>query len=158
VRRLLVGYDIAVAGWVAERVGCRGFPYPQAIGQLEDGKLIAGVVWDSWNGASMQIHVASETGADWLDRVFLRESFRYPFEMCRAAKLIALVNSYNERSIQLVTKLGFVREATLREAHPDGDLLVYTMTKSQCRWLERRNDGQGFSTASRLRSPGASTG
>lgn len=148
MRALLIGHDEAVIRFVARRVGCTWFHRAQAVGQLQDGKLIAGVVWDTWNGASMQIHAAAEPGSNWLNPELIREAFRYPFEMCGAKKLIALAAEANTKSCTLLSGLGFVREATLADAHPTGALIVHTMTPAQCRWLERGKHGKRLTAAS----------
>ena len=107
----------------------------QALGLVEDGRIIAGVIFDSWNGASLCMYVAAVPGARWMTREFLRLSFAYPFQQLGCKKLLGLVGSGNKAAQRFDEHLGFVLEATLEAAHPDGSLLVYSMTKEQCRWI-----------------------
>lgn len=148
MRALLVGHDQDVISYVKRKLNCAFTGFPQAVGQLQDGRLVAGVVWDSWNGASMQIHCASEPGSNWLNPALIREAFRYPFEMCGARKLIALAAEGNHPSQTILEGLGFRLEATLSDAHPTGALMVYTMTPDQCRWLDRGKHGKRLTAAS----------
>jgi hypothetical protein len=46
-----------------------------------------------------------------------------------------------------------VLEATLEAAHPDGSLLVYSMTPEQCRWLPRNTLKEPSNVLSRRTTP-----
>lgn len=109
------------------------------------GNLIAGVLFDNYNGASIQMHVAAEPGARWMTREYLHCCFAYPFRQLAVRKIVGLVSCTNLPARRFDEHLGFHLEATLTDAHPDGDLLVYTMTKQQCRWLSipLRNPAHG---------------
>ena len=137
MKTVILNQPDRVGRWVAERtdgqwIEGRGF----AFGLEEEGELIAGVIFDSWNGASLCMHVAAKPGARWLTRDFIRVCFYYPFVQLRAKKILGLVGSGNTAARRFDEHLGFVLEATLADAHPDGDLLVYSMTPEQCRWLK----------------------
>jgi RimJ/RimL family protein N-acetyltransferase len=107
-----------------------------AIGLIEDdGTILAGVLFDSYNGASCCMHVAARPGARWLNRGYLWTCFAYPFLQLKVKKLIGLVGANNLKARAFDEHLGFTLEATLTDAHPSGDLLIYSMTKDQCRWL-----------------------
>ena len=152
MKQIIVGSDDVVGAWVLEQQDSAWTPNRgTTLGLAEDGKLIAGVVFDSWNGASLCMHVAAVPGSRWMTKEFLRLCFAYPFQQMGCTKLIGLVGSKNLAARKFDEHLGFVLEATLNEAHPDGQLLVYTMTKAQCRWLSRnylkeRRNGQTFRT------------
>jgi RimJ/RimL family protein N-acetyltransferase len=119
------------------------------IGLEENGRLVAGCTYQNFNGASVWISAAGERGGRWMTRGFLWTSFAYPFRQLQVRKLLAQVASGNEASRKLVEHLGFRLEATLKDADPSGDVLVYGMTKSQCRWLNIRVplNGQEFQSA-----------
>lgn len=153
MKRIAFGYERVLGDWIASRTGGT-FVHGEArtIGLLDNGEPIAGVLYDQYNGASIGMHVAAEPGARWMTREFLRVCFAYPFEQLGVRKIIGLVGSGNTRARAFDEHLGFVLEATLKEAHPDGDLLVYSMTRSQCRWLDlnkrhRLHGQQELSTA-----------
>jgi len=126
-----------VGRWVCERTGGT-YTEGTAIGLEKDGKLIAGVLYDHFNHASVQMHVAAE-GHGWLDREYLWFCFYYPFEQLGVKIIIGLVAGDNFRARRFDEHLGFVLHTKIPEAHPTGDLCIYTMRKDQCRWLEKRN-------------------
>ena len=133
-------YDENVIGpWVCQRTGGQYFPDcgARAIGLVRDGNLVAGVLFEHYNGRSIAMHVAGE-GRDWMTRDFLMECFRYPFVQLGVHKIIGLVDSSNRDARRLDEHLGFHMEAKIAGAAPRGDLMVYTMTREQCRFLDRK--------------------
>lgn len=123
-----------VAPWVAKKLFARLNP-DAAIGLERRGEVVAGVVYENWNGASFVCHIAVQ---GLMTPAYLAAIFHYPFVHCGAEKLIAPVAQSNEESIKFVEKLGFIREATLSGAHPDGALLLYTMSRDACRFIGER--------------------
>lgn len=122
--------------WVSDRMGVRQWSAPSAIGLERDGELIAGVVYDYFNGASVCMHVAASV-PHWLDREFLWFAFFYPFEQLGVRRITALIPEVNAQSRKFAEHLGFLLETRLEQAHPEGDVLVYRMFRHQCRWLKR---------------------
>ena len=106
----------------------------QCIVCTDDGKPIAGVVYDGYNVSSVSAHI-------WLDaeRVPTREwyaaIFDNPFNRLGVKKIIGQINSNNDEAIRLDKHFGFVEEARITDYSEDGDLVIYTMTKDQCRVL-----------------------
>jgi RimJ/RimL family protein N-acetyltransferase len=111
-----------------------------AIGRLKDGELVAGVLYEDYTKANIVCHIAGNDG--WATRGFLGLIFNYPFEQLGVKRITAPVHSNNEKSILLMTRLGFTLEAVLAQAIPEGDLLIYRMFKSECRFLEDRYHGK----------------
>lgn len=105
----------------------------------EEGRLIAGIAFDNYNVASIQIHVAALPGRNWISRKLLHRVFSYPFLQLQVKKLIGIVGSTNAEALRFDLSLGFRIEATLVDAYPDGDLHILTMTPDQCRWLNIHN-------------------
>lgn len=129
--------DPALIGpWVCERGGGtwiagRG----QAIGLMRSGKLIAGVLYEDWNRAHVVCHIAGE--GNWASsREYLRVIFDYPFRQLKVRRITVPVAESNRIARRFVERLGFVFEASLKDAHPEGDLIIYKMTPDQCRWLK----------------------
>lgn len=101
----------------------------------ENNYPVAGVIYDGYNGAIIHAHI-------WIDaeRQPIREwyacIFDYPFNRLGVDKIIGQVNSGNEEARKLDEHFGFVLEAEISKYYDDGaSLLVYTMTKDQCRVL-----------------------
>lgn len=123
-----------VGHWVASQMyGMYAEGQSQAIGLERNGKLVAGVIYEDWNHRSIVCHIAAIR----LTREFLQEACGYAFNVCGVNKIIAPVDSDNEKARRFVQKMGFVLEATIRDATARGDFLLFTMTRQQCRYLER---------------------
>ena len=125
--------DDRVSRWVGQKLGTE-FSLCRAIGYERNGELIAGVVYDEYNGANVNMHVAAE-GTNWLTRNYLRVAFGYPFNHLKVKRVTALVSSANERALRFDEHLGFRREAVLKDAASDGDLIILVMRPEFCRWI-----------------------
>jgi len=133
--------------WVSAKTGghwCKD--RGTAIGRLKDSKLMAGVLYEDYTKANVVCHIAGDDG--WATKGFLGLIFDYPFNQLGVKRITAPVHSDNVKSILLMHRLGFTLEATLAQAIPDGDLLIYRMFKSECRFLGDRYHGQAISTSS----------
>lgn len=126
--------DSSIVGpWVCERTGgVFEEKTSTAIGWIRGDELVSGVVYDMHNGRSICMHVAT-LGP--MTRGFIRTAFDYPFNQLGLSKVIGLVDSTNEKALKLDKHLGFVQEACIKDAAKDGDLLILTMTRQQCRWI-----------------------
>lgn len=109
----------------------------------DDGTPAAVALYTDYNTANINIHISAEPGKHWCTREFLWYCFRYPFVELGVKRLTGIVASSNAQARKFDENLGFTLEATLKDAHPEGDLLVYKMTKDTCRWLtlKDRKDG-----------------
>lgn len=135
MKTIITDQNERVGRWVCERTGgTYSGADSVAIGLEEQGELIAGVLYDHWNGKSIAMHVAG-IGSRWMTRQFLWFCFDYAFNHAGADKVLGLVSSANEEALNFDEHLGFVTEAVISDACRDGDLVILTMTKEQCRWL-----------------------
>lgn len=137
MRRIVSNESDRVGTWVMAQNDAIWLPgQGQCYGvEDEEGRLIAGVAFDNYNVAAIQIHVAALPGKNWVTKDLLARVFSYPFEQLGVKKLIGLVGSTNADALRFDLALGFRIEATLKDAYPDGDLVLLTMTREQCRWL-----------------------
>ena len=128
--------DHFVGHWVADKInGSYWAEKSQAIGLEKNGNLIAGVIYENYNGRSLVVHLAIEGR---INKKFLAAVFVYGFKTCGIEKAIAPVSSSNTKIKSLVKKMGFVKEATIKDADPKGDVELYTMRREDCRFLEDR--------------------
>lgn len=132
LKRIIVNEDERVGTWISERTDGEWRAGGKCIGLEQDGKLIAGVLYDWYNGASVYAHIAIDGT---INREFLWFIFHYPFEQLNVNVIIGLVAESNKSAINLDTRLGFTITSRIPDGHPDGDLLIFTMTKHQCKWL-----------------------
>lgn len=139
MRRVVWDDPARVGEWVCARLGTFFNPKEcTAIGMEKDGTLIAGVMFDHFNGRSIAMHVAG-TGGHWMTRDYARACFGYAFNQLKVGKIIGLVDSTNEQAIRYDQHLGFELEATVKDAAKHGDLLIFSMTRDQCRWIGENN-------------------
>jgi len=115
--------------------------YAVGIGLERGGELVAGVKYDNWNHASICMHVAA-TGKHWMTREYLWYCFHYPFEELKVTKILGFVAESNHEARRFDEHLGFRLEYSIPNAHPDGSLLIYSMTPDQCRFLEMKHGQQ----------------
>lgn len=123
-----------VGRWVAEQInGSFSAETSTAIGlQKETGEIVAGVIYENWNKRSVVAHMAV-TGR--LTRKFIGAIFRYAYQQCGVNKVILPVSSANAKSNRFVKHLGFTEEARVRDADPEGDIVIYTLEKTACRFM-----------------------
>lgn len=110
------------------------------IARVDGEKLLGGVILRDWNGASILMHVAGFT-PHWLSRDFLWVCFHYPFVQLGCKKVLALVSSGNPRAIDFDKKIGFIEECRIKEADLNGDLVLLSMRREDCRWLSIKPRG-----------------
>lgn len=151
VKRVITGQDHIFGPWLAEQTDGGYLPGKgHVIGLWEDGVgPIAACFYESYNGASVLGHLAG-IGKKWMNREFLWYCFYYPFEQLKVTKILGIVESTNLAARRLDEHLGFTLEATLKDAAPKGDLLIYSMTRDQCRWLTLKDKTNG-----KTQSPGS---
>lgn len=144
MKRVVTNHDSFFGPWIMNRVGGEWLPgRGSTIGLWEDGVgPVAGLLYESCNGASVLGHLTG-IGRKWMNREFLWFCFYYPFEQLKVNKILGLVESTNLEAQRLNTHLGFRLEATLKDAAPKGDLLIYSMTRDQCKWLNLRDNYRG---------------
>jgi RimJ/RimL family protein N-acetyltransferase len=116
----------------------------QAIGLARNGRMVGGVMYEDWNGRSVVAHMAIR------ERVtpeFWWVVADYPFRQIGASKVIAPIHSANYPMMRLADHLGFRQEARIENAHPLGDILIYTLIERDCRIFQREQYGKRVATA-----------
>ena len=132
---IVVGKDHIVGPWVVERGGGTWEGCGTTIGIERNGVLVGGVIFDNYNGANICIHSASDGTGRWMNREFLWFVFYYPFVQLGVKRITGPIPSSNFKARKFNENLGFELETTLKDAHPEGDLLIYKMTPDKCKWL-----------------------
>lgn len=110
---------------------------------------VAGVIYDCYNGATIHAHiwVSSERRPS---REWYAAIFDYPFNVLRVVKIVGQVNSSNSEARKLDEHFGFVMEAEIKDYYEHGNsLMVYTMTREQCRVLNSQKWGRVVNQISR---------
>ena len=105
----------------------------KAIGLERNGELVAGVIYEGFNGRNVWMHVAI-TGQ--FTREYLRYVFHYPFIELGCDRVSGYVEASNTAARRFDEHLGFVPEARLKGAAADGgDVILYVMKKKGCRYV-----------------------
>jgi hypothetical protein len=144
-RFLLFKEDHIIGPWVCEKLGVVWLPgRGHTIGMIDEaGQVIVGVLFEDFNGSNCTMHVAAADGLRWATKDFLWYVFYYPFVQLGCRRVTGVVNSSNTAARRFDEHIGFKLEATLKNACPDGDLLVYCMHKEECRWImTEENNGK----------------
>jgi RimJ/RimL family protein N-acetyltransferase len=109
----------------------------KGLGLERDGELVAGVVYEGFNGKNVWMHVAAEPGAKWMTREYLRYCFHYPFNEMGVQRVTGYVEASNELARRFDEHLGFRQEAVMKGAATDGgDVILYVMWKDECRYVD----------------------
>lgn len=103
-----------------------------------NGSFLGGVIYTNYNGAIVMMHVAGI--GNWLSPELLWVSLDYPFMHLQVKKLLCTVASNNQKSLDLVKRVGgWKSEHKIVDGVPGGDLLMFSMLRKDCRWLKLRD-------------------
>ena len=126
---MIVSGDL-VGQWVCEKIGSAWFAEGSAcIGETRDEKLVSGVFYNHYNGASIFATIATERS---LSRSFIKAILNYPFEVLKVNCIIVQVSSKNVKSLKLANHLGFKQIGCIPSAMTDGDMVILSLVKQQC--------------------------
>lgn len=144
VGAVVFGADAEISQWVARQIpGYAVGPGSRALGVIKRDQLVAGVVFERYNGVHVEVAIAAVTGSRWADRRTLFALFDYPFNQLGCEAITVLVSSTNLESLNLAMKLGFQPQAYVPFAAPDGStLIVLQMFRSACGWIGNEQKGQ----------------
>lgn len=92
-------------------------------------------MYDGYTGSSIAIHSRCDDPRH-VSRKFYWAIFDYPFNVLKVKQLKGLVSTANLKAQKVNEHLGFKHEALLKDYFLDGDGIVYTMSKEDCRWLK----------------------
>jgi RimJ/RimL family protein N-acetyltransferase len=108
--------------------------YAQCITCVEDGKAIAGVIYDDFNTVSITAHIwiseDKKPCRDWFAAIF-----DYPFNRLGVKQIVGQVTGENATAQKLDGHFGFTEVARIKDYSPAGDLIFYSMKREDCRVL-----------------------
>lgn len=124
-----------VADYLIKKKAGNHFCNFQSIGFEKDGKLVGGVIYDSYEaGYRCAISAAGEIG--WLTRRTLGYIFDYPFNQLKVKLMTATALSGNKQSCRVLEGIGFKEKARILDASANGDLIIYAMYRDDCKYLK----------------------
>ena len=107
----------------------------KGLGLERDGELIAGVLYEGFNGVNCWMHVATTPAKKWTLE-YLRYCFYYPFVEVGLQRVSGAVEASNLAARRFDEHLGFKQEAVLHGAASDGgDVILYVMRREDCRYV-----------------------
>lgn len=110
-----------------------------AIGRISNGSLSAVVGYNAFSGLTCSMHVAGI--GRWMTRELLKVAFHYPFIQVGLVQVFAQTAANNLRALKLEYNLGFKELGRIDNGWQRGiDMVILTMKKSDCRWLEARDE------------------
>lgn len=136
--RLVCHQHDRVGSWVMSRCGSEWYPGRGTTLGVEDssGNLIAGVIYEAYNGTNCFMHCAAREGVKFIPRAFLHAIFHFPFIENHCQRITGLVDSGNLKAQRVDEALGWVREGVIAGAGLNGnDIIIYKMTPADCNWL-----------------------
>jgi len=112
----------------------------QALFWVDEKNKIEWVIgYTAFIGKTCQMHMVNLKGG-YTPKSLLFGAFDYPFNNCGLEKTFGIVNSLNIKAMEYDRKLGFKEAVRFAGMHEDGgDLVVFEMNKSDCRWIRERN-------------------
>lgn len=136
---IVTGPQPVLRNWLCERIGADPQALPmQCFGRAVDGRLVGVVGLANWTDATAEIHVAGD--GRWITRELIIASLGFAFAHVRV--LLALIGCGNARSMRLAGRMGFREECRIAGAHADGALVVMSMRREECRFLEMKHGTQ----------------
>lgn len=106
---------VPVVEYVAARVGSELFPPCSGIGEVRDGLIISGVVFNCFTGPDIEITVASD---GMLSRSLLRSCGAYVFTQLGCER--ATITTESEQVAALAARLGAQTEGRKRNQYGQG--------------------------------------
>jgi hypothetical protein len=99
--------------------------------------LMGGVLCSNYTGrgGSVSMHVAGMQ-PHWVSHDLLWVSFDYPFNQLGVKKIFGQVPVSNKQAIDFDLKLGFRPELVIKDVYPDCDMLLLSMYREHCRFLD----------------------
>ena len=136
LKQIVVNQKERVGAWVAQRIGRESsWGSFEAIGLELDGDLVAGMVVESYvKDSRCCVHLAGD-GKKWLNREYLNFCCRYMFDQLNCKVVIGLVDADNEQAMKFDLHFGFTEQTRIKDGAGDCDLVVLTLRRDDCRWL-----------------------
>ncbi len=126
---VLYGHDDAVKGFVWQVYGRQDIDFQGAktVGVVENGSLIAGVVFHDWqpDAATIEMSVAA-ISRRWLRPKVIQALARYAFEAAKAQLVVMRTSERNKPACRVAEALGFTAHRIPRLRGHDEAEIIYT--------------------------------
>lgn len=127
--------DFRVVAFVESQIGKIRVPCT-AVGLEDNGVIIAGAIYERFNGHNVFFHGCSDSTKRWATPGFIRALMHHPFVSIGAPRMTTIVAASNHQALAFDDALGFREEGRLAQAAHDGSDAIYlTIWKHECKWL-----------------------
>ena len=106
----MIAYGEPIKAWVSEKTGYTFGPADQAIGYTKDGVIRAGIVFQHWNGADVELTAAG----DEFPRSLLRAAYRYAVGQLGCRRVTFKTPADHAKAIETDIRLGARLEGVQR--------------------------------------------
>lgn len=126
-----------IGEWVAMQVN-QGASWGDfyALGIIQNDEVIAGVVFNNFNGANATCHIAIAKQTKLIPKM-IEAACDYAFRFSGLKRLTGMVPTNEPRTIAFDKHLGFEEEFVMRDGAPGADMQVLVMRSDTCRWLRK---------------------
>lgn len=139
MNEIFYGDSPLVKEWMAARFGQVAPARAHSTIALVRNGQIRGAVWlENYNGASVMGHVVGD-GRRWLTKEFMRAVYHYIFNVLQCKKILGVVREVNLEARRFDEHIGFRQECVIADADPEGALIVYSMRREDCKYLEENH-------------------
>lgn len=108
------------------------------IGVEREGEIVGAAVFNNYTGADIHIHIVSNGKKNWITRELLWFVHYYAFNQAGVKRISGFIWESNKEAVELARRVGAELEARLVDAADDGDVLLFRITRDNCKWLQRK--------------------
>jgi RimJ/RimL family protein N-acetyltransferase len=137
-------HDI-IADWVCRGLGLINVWKGQNVtyGFSYASKMVGGLIFHELQPHRDVWWTVWSNDKHWCNRTMLRQMFHKAFVEMDCKRINILVNVNNQRSLNFVERLGFVREGRLRQYDDNGeDCYFLGMLREECKWLNKKQENK----------------
>jgi hypothetical protein len=135
--RRYLSTDARHGEFIMGRMGAQWRPGMSVLAVVRGNTTLGGVVYESYTGEGGSV-LGSLAGVTkhWLTKDFMYCAFDFAFNTMKVRKILGHVNANKTSVLAFDFALGFQFEAEIEGVYPDGNCIIVSMTRDQCRWLE----------------------
>lgn len=106
--------------------------YKNATASMDHVAIAVG--YNGFIGRTCCMHVVIQKPEMMSPRI-VREAFEFPFNTCNCVAVLGMVDSVNQAALDFDRRLGFKEIDRIPGGALEGDLVIFRMTRAECRWL-----------------------
>ncbi len=130
---LLLGHDELVGQVVGQGLDTIFVPPFVGIGIVQDDRLIGGYILNDYNGSNIELTAYAPR----LMRLgHMRFLAKYIFGQLQCRRISARTSRSNKITQRTLLRSGFKWEGVLRDFYPQGDAILYRLSRDDCKWFK----------------------